>query len=262
MLTFVLMFRQRALYFCIVLLAVAACSTTRSLGDGEYLLRKNRIVVNEKSVSPGELSSYVSQKPNSYLLGLNPFLFVYNWGGDGSTGVKRFWKKIGEAPVVYDPLQVDKSIGSIQNHLRYIGYYGSQVESRVEVKKRQVYVTYYVALGRRYKISSIDYDIPKYGTFKEDFQADLPNSTIAVGQYLSESALEAEAERSSRYFRNQGYYGFTKTFYALRPIPSPLTETPNLRCLSEIMAWEIPRTRERNTRSLPWERSPSPGRTD
>ena len=214
MLIFVLVNLRRGLYFCAILLASVACSTTRSLEDGQYLLRKNKIVVNDKSVTSGELGSYVSQKPNSYLLGLNPFLSIYNWGNDGSTPMERFWKKLGDAPVVYDPSQVDKTIASIQNHLRYIGYYGSQVESSVAVKKRKVYVTYYVALGKRYQISSIDYEVPSYGTFKQDFEADLPNSTLAVGQYLSESALEAEAERSAQYFRNNGYYGLTKTYYA------------------------------------------------
>lgn len=201
--------KGKALYFSLLLLAGISCSTTKSLQDGEYLLRKNRIRIDSRAVSAGELGSYIAQKPNSYLLGMNPFLAVYNWGEDGG-----FWKKIGEAPVVYDPALVDKSIESIGNHLRYIGFYGSSVESRVQVKGRKVQVTYFVSPGRRYKISSIDYDIPDYGTFREEFEADLPNSGIAVGQYLSEAALETEAERSARHFRDLGYYGFTRTYYA------------------------------------------------
>ena len=92
MLIFVLVNLRRGLYFCAILLASVACSTTRSLEDGQYLLRKNKIVVNDKAVTSGELGSYVSQKPNSYLLGLNPFLSIYNWGNDGSTPMERFWE--------------------------------------------------------------------------------------------------------------------------------------------------------------------------
>ncbi len=185
---------------------VAGCSTTRSLEDGQYLLRKNTVKVNDPSFKDPTLASYISQKPNSYILGVNPLLSVYNWSP--------FFRKLGVAPVIYDPAAVSKSITGIQNHLRYIGYYGSEVESEVQVKGRKVFVNYYVTLGKRYKISAIDYQIPEYGTFRQDYRKDLPNSTLAVGQYLSEEALEAEAERSARYLRDQGYYGFTKSFYA------------------------------------------------
>ena len=204
---------RKVIFLAFCAFFAAACSVTSALKDGEYLLRHNKVVVNDPSYPASELGSYISQKPNSFLLGVNPLLSVYNWGGQATTGFGRFLRKVGVAPVVYDPSLVDKSIASIENHLRYTGYYGSQVESRVEVKGRKVYVTYYVALGKRYKISSIDYDLPSYGTFRSDFMEDLPQSTIAVGDYLSESALEAEAERSSQYFRNKGYYGLSKSYY-------------------------------------------------
>lgn len=205
---------RKVIFLAICLLTVVACSVTRSLQDGEYLLRKNQVKVDDSAFNASELTSYISQKPNSYLFGINPLLSVYNWGGDGSTKFKRFFRNIGVKPIVYDPTLVDKSIHSIQNHLQYTGYYGSQVESQVSVKGRKVYVTYYVALGKRYKISAIDYELPKYGTFADDFREVFPGSTVTVGQYLSESALEEEAERSSRELRNKGYYGFTKSFYA------------------------------------------------
>ncbi len=218
----------KVIFLCLCALVVAACSTTRSLQDGEYLLRKNRVEVDDPSFDASALTSYISQKPNTYLLGTSPLLSVYNWGGKGETGLGRFFRKLGTPPVVYDPSRVDHSIGNIENHLRYIGYYGSQVESRVKVKGRKVYVTYYVALGKRYTISTIDYDIPEYGSFPADFMADLPNSTIAPGQYLSEESLEQEAQRQAQYFRNSGYYGFTKSYYAFEADTLALDGTARL----------------------------------
>ncbi len=205
---------RKVIFLFLCFAAGWGCSVTRSLSGGEYLLRKNKVVADDRTFPASELSSYISQKPNSYLLGVNPLLSVYNWGGEGKTGFQRFLQKLGVPPVVYDPSQVDKSITQIENHLRYIGYYGSQVESQVQVKGRKVYVTYYVALGKRFSISAIDYEVPQYGTFPQDFARDLPSSSLKVGQYLSESALEEEAARSAQAFRNMGYYGFTKSFYA------------------------------------------------
>ena len=198
----------------VLALALAACSTTRSLPEGAYLLRKADVKVNDKSFNSNNLTSYVAQKPNSYLLGVNPLLSVYNWAGNSQTGFARFLRRLGTAPVVYDASKVDESTGNLAQHLQYMGYYGSRVESDVVVKGRKAFVTYYVTLGRRYTISAIDYEIPTYGTFHEDFTADLPHTGLRTGSFLSEEALDAEATRSSRHFRNIGYYGFTKSYYA------------------------------------------------
>lgn len=195
-------------------LLLAGCSTTRALKNGEFLLRKNTVKVNDESFKTSSLSSYLAQKPNSYLLGMNPLLSVYNWAGSSESGFAGFLRRLGTAPVVYDPLKVEESVASMENHLRYIGFYGSQVESDVRVKGRKVYVTYYVTLGRRFEISTIDYELPSYGTFEEDFRADLPNTLVTKGSQLSEEVLEQEAERSARWLRDKGYYGFSKSYYA------------------------------------------------
>lgn len=206
--------RGKHILFVLALMAAGACSTTRALRQEEFLLKKASVKINDNSFNSSELSSYIVQKPNNYLLGVNPLLSVYNWAGTGNSGFQRFLRRIGTAPVIYDPAKVDESISSMQNHLRYLGYYGSVIESDVRVSGRKVYVNYYVTLGKRYEISAVDYEIPSYGTFREDFEKDLPNVTIRPGQFLSERLLEEEADRSARFFRDQGYYGFTKSFYS------------------------------------------------
>ena len=173
--------RSRIFIALAAALAIASCSTTRTLRDGEYLLRSNKIRVNDKNYNAGDLSAYLLQKPNAWMLGTSPSLVVYNWGGEGKTGFQRFFRKLGVPPVVYDASKVDETIDNIANHLRFTGYYGSVVESNVRVSKRMVYVTYYVALGKRYKISAIDYDIPSYGTFREDWTKDLENVSLKEG---------------------------------------------------------------------------------
>ena len=207
------MYARKVIFIFLLAAGLAACSTTRSLSEGEYLLRKNTIVADDPSFQVSSLGSYIGHKPNSYVLGVNPLLSVYNWSGDGSTSFRRFLRKIGSQPVIYDPEKVSQGVANLQNHLQYIGFYGSQVESKVDVKKKKAYVTYSIKLGKRYKISEIEYEIPEYGSFSQEFAQDLPNSTLAAGDFLSEAALEKEAERSSAYFRNLGYFGFTKSFY-------------------------------------------------
>ena len=201
--------------FLLAVLLTSACSTTRSLHDGEYRLAKNKIVTDDRSFNTKELQNYVRQKPNSsFLFGWNPFLNLYNLGGRDPKGwLGQFLQRMGQAPVVYDPSMVDASITNMLNHLEYIGYYGSRIKSDVRVHKREVNVIYHVSLGKRYPISSLDFDLPESEEFRTDFEADRERITIKPGQFLAASNLEAETERSAQYFRTKGYYGFSKTQY-------------------------------------------------
>ncbi len=197
-----------------VILMALSCSTTRVLQEGEYRLAKNTVeIAGDEKFNASELETYLKQKPNSYFIfGWNPFLNVYNWQNGKGRGWDKFVSKIGVAPVVYDSTLVESSIENVTNHLEYLGYYGSTVTSETKFKKKRVKVDYSVEIGRRYPISSIEYVLPE-GIFAEEFMADVENSTVQVGSYLSESALEAESTRSSQQMRNKGFYGFNKNYY-------------------------------------------------
>ncbi|MCQ2148588.1 MAG: BamA/TamA family outer membrane protein, partial [Bacteroidales bacterium] len=191
--------------------ATSSCSTTRLLGDGEYRLAKNSIeITNDKSFDNKEISQYIKQQPK----GFNPFLYLYNWSGkDESKAINRFIRKLGVAPVVYESDLVESSVSNIKNHLEYIGYYNSNVESSVTVKKKNVTVNYAVTLGKRFPIKEIVFNLPERGEFAADFMKDSANVTIHPGDYVSEALLESETVRSSAVMRQMGYYGFTKNYY-------------------------------------------------
>lgn len=201
----------------VILSAVAAisavsCSMTRHLPDGEYSLASNKVLVRDNIVSPSEMEGYVTQKAVGTW---DPQIGIYNLSDENSQSIlNRFLRKLGKPPVAYNPAAVDATIQSMLNHLEYIGYYGSTVESMVQVKKRNVYVTYLVDPGKQFKIGSIKYDLPEGGEFKEDFMSDEKNISIKEGDYLAASTLEEESVRSSSAMRNMGYYGLTKNHYS------------------------------------------------
>lgn len=199
----------------ITVMSIISCSTTRVLQDDQFRLAKNKIKIeNDRKFNPNLLQPYLKQKPNSYFIfGWNPFLNVYNWQNGKGKGWDRLVKKIGVAPVIYDAEQVENSILNLENHLNYLGYYDSHVESNILVKRRKVNVTYNVTLGKRYPIKEITYTLPQRGEFTTDFLKDTASMSVKVGDYLSESALEAETERSSVEMRNRGFYNFNKNYY-------------------------------------------------
>ena len=192
-----------------------SCSTTRVLQDGEYRLAKNEVLIeNDKRFSTNKVEPYIKQKPNSNLIfGWNPFLNVYNWGGKSNSFFARLFRKIGTPPVVYEPDKVNASEDNIKRHLEYLGYYGSVVGSEVNVKRKNVKVTYKVTLGKRFPIKDIHYNVPSEGTFAYDFLRDTGRVLVRRGDWLSEEMLENESQRSSAKMRNLGYYGFSKSHY-------------------------------------------------
>ena len=206
---------KRILLFIIALLALISCSTTKLLPPGTYRLASNKVVFDGKEkVASGEVSQYIRQKPNTYfVLGWNPFLNIYNWSDGSDRGINHFWKKIGEAPVVFDPLLADNSRSNIANHLQTLGYFGSQVDTSVQYRRRLANVTYTVRLGKRYQIDTIIYDVPG-GEFGRAFSADSANITVRPGDYLAEKSLEAETVRGASAMRNRGFYEFSKNNYA------------------------------------------------
>lgn len=200
-----------------ILITVAAtlsffvsCSTTRTLQADQYRLAGNKIeITNSKDFNPNTLTPYLKQKHR----GWSPFLYIYNWVNGKGKGWDRFVQKIGVAPVIYDPEMVDSSVENITNHLEYLGYYGSHVKSSINVKRKNVRVTYDVTLGKRIPIAAIDIVLPERGEFASDFISDTASMSVRPGSYLSESALEAESERSSASMRDKGYYTFNKNHY-------------------------------------------------
>ena len=198
------------LMLAVFLLTAISCSTTRVLQDDQYRLERNRIeIVNSKDFNPGLLNPYLKQKHK----GWSPFLYVYNWENGKGKGWDKFVHKIGTAPIIYDPEMVDNSIENIDNHLEYLGYYGSSTVSEIKVKKKRVEVIYKVNLGNRIPIKELEIILPERGEFSHAFLSDTSLMTVRSGSFLSESSLEKETERSATQLRNQGFYSFNKNHF-------------------------------------------------
>lgn len=61
-----------------LVLLLAACSPTKRVPPGEHLLKRNAVVLKDRSVPRSELESIIKQKPNKKVLGLRFYLSMYN----------------------------------------------------------------------------------------------------------------------------------------------------------------------------------------
>ena len=196
-------------------LSLVSCSTTRSLSEGQYRLSENKVVFDGKTeLKTSDVSPYIKQSPNTYVIfKWSPALNIYNWADpDSDSWLSRIWRKIGTAPVVFNGASMKGSVENIEDHLEYLGYYGSQVRAKVDTADRIAKVTYFVKPGRRYRIDSVAFHVQE-GEFADEFAADSANISVRAGDYLSASALESESSRGATYFRNLGYYDFNTTNY-------------------------------------------------
>lgn len=201
-----------SLLVCAAVLALlSSCSNTRLLAEDEYRLEANKVKFDGDAdgLSSSDVSSYIKQQANnSYILG-----WIYNW----SNPAKNDWfnnalRKIGKAPVVFNGFQVASSQENIIRHLDYLGYYNSEVFPKIDTIGKNVRVTYYVTPGTRCRIDTIEFRVPD-GEFAEEFEADARNILVKEGDWLSEKVLESESARSASYFRDRGYYDFSKNNY-------------------------------------------------
>ena len=196
-----------------LILILAGCSTTRVIPQGESRLAHNEIkILNSKGFEASGIEPYIKQNPNTYfLLGWNPFLNIYNWSNGKDNGWDRFVKKIGQAPVIFDKGLVASSVSNIENHLKYQGYYNSEVTDSIETKNKKTSVTYFIKLGKRYTIDSTKYIIDDL-LLEKDFYTDSLQNTIKPGDPLSENFLNEASEKIALALRNKGYYGFSKNY--------------------------------------------------
>jgi hypothetical protein len=90
---------------------LSACSVQKFIPEGEYLLDEVGIVSDTKEVQPSLLYTYIRQNPNAKWFNLSKVpLGIYCLSGQDSTkSFNRFLRKLGDAPVIYDPIVTQKS---------------------------------------------------------------------------------------------------------------------------------------------------------
>lgn len=206
---------------CVVLLGLlVACSATRYVPQGSYLLRRTKVEIltadkaYAKKLSKSELESYIQQRPNRRFLGMGLYLGFYNITDSSKhNGWQRFWgQKIGQAPVVLDSAMVDKTNREMDIYLDSRGYLNSHVTDTIIVdKKRKATAIYRVHLHKPYRISSIRYRI--LDTYIEPIVlADTLNRLLKRGDVFERKDFEQERERITGVLRNSGFWGFNASY--------------------------------------------------
>lgn len=212
--------------------------------EGEYLLTKNTVTVNDKKEVNDEVNDYVIQRPNQLVLGVPLPLHFYNLGNkeyvfdfeqwksenpkkfessknlysekqtkgyrNFKYNVHQWYLKNGEAPVIYDSNKAQQTLRNLEAHYFYQGYFNAKASLESKIKKEnRIELIYKVETG---SVSTIN----NYTTAIESkvldsiYQLSKEKSLVKVGKPVNYKILNNELGRISTNFRNSGIYRFNK----------------------------------------------------
>ncbi|MCT2409097.1 outer membrane protein assembly factor [Chryseobacterium antibioticum] len=227
-----------------------ACSTTKKVPEGEYLLTKNNFEFEDKRESiDDELKDYVQQKPNKKQLLFAPLsLGFYNMANPkydtllneymtypsemrnqklrdslflkynmkSSVGKTLFLDRLlhswGTPPVILDQTRSEKSTESIEKRLTYRGFWDADVHLKhsLDSASRKATVNYIIKHNDPTYIKDYYYNITD-PTVKGLYWQKLDKSLIRSGQRLDQTVLEKEVTRITDLMRENGYYRFNSS---------------------------------------------------
>ena len=196
-----------AMLLCVV--GLVGCKITKFVPEGEYLLNKAHIRVEDtKEIATTDLRNYLQQKQNTEILGfLKMQLALYNTASlDTTKWTSKNARKIGEAPVIYSPELTDRSVVQLEKAMQNKGYFAAVVDTTMRVKDRKVDITYNIKAGkpyiiRRYHVNFLQDELLHIAQNQR-------NSLVYEGMQFDVDVLNQERQRIARAMRRNGCFYF------------------------------------------------------
>ena len=244
-------FQKYYLFFAsaTTVLFLYACSTTKKVPDGEYLLTKNTFQFEDGKIHADDVPGYVSQKPNKKQLLLFPLgLWFYNATNPKYDSIlndyitypsdmrnqklrdslfirynkpeylgkslmyDRFLHSIGQPPVILDQGKTETSANSIRKYFVYKGYWDTDVKfnHQLDSAVKKAQVDYLITHKDPTIIRDYYYDIAD-ANIKNIYESDLTKSLVRGKEILDQSILEKEVKRINDLMKDHGYYKFNSS---------------------------------------------------
>lgn len=199
----------------VLVAALAACSSTKHVPQGEYLLDKATVdVVDRDDVAEGELYNFLRQTPNHKVLGFAKLqLATYSLSGRDSTKWYNRWlRRVGQPPVIYDADLTDASCRQLNLALVNRGYLDAVVTAdTASTGPKKMAVHYRITAGEPHRIALVEYNIPDTA-IRRLVMSDTAASDIRPGMLLDRNNLDNERGRITRLLRNAGYFNFNREY--------------------------------------------------
>ena len=233
------MLKNNCIILFFLLICLSACNTTKHVAENEYLLQENTILVNDKTNLDDTIDGFLAQRPNRKLAGVPLSLHLHNTRGVEFTKLYNQWKrqqdtgdslnlspkmlkklnrgynnwfyKNFEAPSILDTLKSKQTAINLQNYYFNQGYFRAKVNYEHLYKKdKRAYVTYKIKTGEPTFLDSLSHKITS-PALDSLYVAHKNKSLLKKGEQFNLGKIEAEVDRLSKLYRNNGVYHFTKS---------------------------------------------------
>lgn len=218
------------IFLLLLMMLSFACSTTKFVGDKEYLLDKVFIKPDTNNYKTTELSEYLRQRPNFKVFGLMKWqLYIYGWSGrNDKNWFNKQLRRLGEAPVILDTALVASSSDELRRYYYNKGFLNAQVTTEIDTSRRKrANVTYKIHTGRPYVISHYSMSLddatmdsianlkaPHQSKLAAAFHSSADEYMPLVGDHslFDRDRLDSERQRITTLLRRNGYYAFNRDF--------------------------------------------------
>lgn len=208
----------------LIALLGAACSSTKPLSEGQYMLVKNNVVVkDERNPDFDNLKSYVRPITNKKFMDIFSIrTMAYSLGQptfdkNGQLKDSKFRHmlrtRMGEAPVLLDSTEIEGSLRQLSTVMSQLGYFDAETDFEVVHRRtnhKKVKVNYNITAHEPYTISRIQYDIdiPEY---RRIVVVHKEESVLHDGMQYNEDLITEEFTRIINLLRDEGYYYVEKS---------------------------------------------------
>ncbi len=190
-----------------------ACSSTKHVPEGQYLLDKVSISIDgETDATDKELYYFLRQTPNHKVLGFAKLqLATYSLSGrDTTKWYNRWLRNIGQEPVIYNQELTDASAKQLKQALINRGYLDATVTAdTMSTGSRRLAVDYIIEPGQPHYISNISFEIPDT-SIRQIVFADTASLNLRPGTLFDRNILDNDRAAITEALRNAGYYAFNK----------------------------------------------------
>ena len=212
----------------ILLFFISSCGVKKYVPKADYLLVKNEFEVESEEKAEEkiffnlfpikvdefekpEVEPLIEQKPNSKILWTRVEMRIYclsnpkkdNW-------INRTLRKQGEIPVVFDYDKAELSTRKIEQYLNTKGIFNPTVTfSTIPVSRKKVKVKYNIYASKRYKIKEVNY-VSENKDIHQELEHWKKYTILKPESYYDQNTLSNERDNLVTYFRNKGYYAFSR----------------------------------------------------
>jgi len=236
-------YKVKIVLFTLITTLLSSCSISKNLTEGEKILKKNNLFINDVITQNDSLNNLFLQNKNSTFIGIPVGALIYTASKSNTDSIfdnwllkkrnkkkltrlfsekqvnqireyyKSFnnWKKDnGEKLVLIDSSKTLESAKNLNSYFQNIGYLDNRVSFEIEDDKTKSFfadINYKVSTGPQYYVGDVN-SIIESKIIDSIYKNNIDKSFLIKNQIFRTKNFEFERDRLNRLFKNSGIYNF------------------------------------------------------